>query len=265
MEQVADYEKTVKALDPHRPLLMTVTGDFTNDPILYNWYTHEQANKTYPSYLKHADVVGFDNYPIYGWNRPDKLYWVSQGVRELRGYAGQEKPVYEWIETQPGYFNGPGKPCTGVEIRNEVYQAIIAGATAIGYFTHRFQPTFAEFGVPEENQRDILAINKQLQRLAPVILGPDAAKQPAMLLQAENEKLTGQCLAKQTGDTLVLFALNCDMGRKGGLATFTLDGLQAGTKIEVVDEDRTLSAADGKFTDDFGPLGVHIYRLKTLR
>jgi hypothetical protein len=39
-------------------------------------------------------------------------------------------------------------------------------------------------------------------------------------------------------------------------------GLKAGTQVEVVDENRTIAAADGHFTDRFDPLAVHIYRMK---
>ena len=41
-----------------------------------------------------------------------------------------------------------------------------------------------------------------------------------------------------------------------------MQGLKAGTKIDVVDEGRTLTAEDGQFTDDFGPLAEHVYTVK---
>ena len=45
-----------------------------------------------------------------------------------------------------------------------------------------------------------------------------------------------------------------------GKATVTVPGLKAGTSIEVVDENRSITAQDGNFTDDFAPLAEHIYR-----
>jgi hypothetical protein len=42
-------------------------------------------------------------------------------------------------------------------------------------------------------------------------------------------------------------------------ATFTLDF--APKKIEVLDENRELKAEGQGFSDDFGPLAVHIYKL----
>jgi hypothetical protein len=156
-----------------------------------------------------------------------------------------------------GQFGDKAHPVTGVEIRNEVDQAIVAGATAIGYFTHRFQPTFAEFGVPEENQKAIVAINQQLQRLAPAILAADAKAQPKMSIQGGLA-----CLAKEHDGALYIFALNLDMGRKGGTASVKLDGLPAGARVEVIDERRTLTADAGGFSDELTPLAVHIYKVK---
>jgi hypothetical protein len=59
----------------------------------------------------------------------------------------------------------------------------------------------------------------------------------------------------------VIFAQNIDAHGKAGKGTILLPGLKPDRKIEVVDEDRTLAAEEGKFPDDFGRLAVHIYRV----
>jgi hypothetical protein len=257
-EVMAKY-KSLKAFDPARPMFMTVTDFFIHDPNFYHWWTREQQDKLYPEMVKAADVVGFDHYPIYGWNQPTKIGRVAQGMTELREYAGRDKPVYQWIEVMSGgKFGDHAAPVTGVEIRNEVWQAIIRGATAIGYFTHRFQPTFAEFGPPEENQKAIKEINEQIARLTPVLCAADAKVQPKIEIEGG---LAAQCLAKEAEHGIVIFAQNFDGAGKAGKGTILLEGLKAGTKIEVVDESRALAAEDGKFTDDFGRLAVHIYRV----
>ncbi len=204
-------------------------------------------------------MPGFDVYPIYGWNRPEKLNWVDQGVRELRAYAGVGKPLYVWTETLAGGFGDKANPVTGLEMRNEVYQAIIGGATAIGYFTHRFKPTFSEFGVPEENQAAMLEINQQLARLAPVILNGEPQRKASITIAGD---LDSRIMTREyEGDTYV-FALNLDMDRREGEATVSLEGIEAGASVEVIDEDRTISAGEGQFTDAFAPLAVHIYRIR---
>jgi hypothetical protein len=257
-EVMAKY-KALKAFDPSRPMLMTVTDFFIHDKNFDNWWTREQQDKVYPEILKAADVVGFDVYPIYGWNQPAKIGWVSQGMRDLRAYAGKGKPLYQWIEVLPGgKFKDKAAPVTGVEIRNEVWQAIINGAVAIGYFTHRFEPEFSEFGVSEENQKAILEINRQITGLTAVLAAADAAAQPKIEIEGG---LAAQCLAKDAEGSTVLFAQNYDGSGKSGKGTISVAGLKAGTKVEVVDEGRAITAESGKFSDDFARLAVHIYRL----
>ena len=41
---------------------------------------------------------------------------------------------------------------------------------------------------------------------------------------------------------------------KGSKAVITVEGLKTGTKIEVIDEDRVLTAEENRFTDNFAPL-----------
>lgn len=255
-EVMARYN-LLKELDSSRPMMMTVTCFFINDPRFDHWSTKEQSDALYPDLLKATDILGFDVYPIYGWNQPDKLGWVSQGVRELRAYGGTERPVYAWLECLRGdNFGDKAHPVTGVEIRNEAYQAICSGATAIGYFTHRFKP-FAEFAVPPENQAAMKELNAQLQRLVPAILGPDHEDQP---------KVTGSAasvsLAKGDDDDLILFVVNMDVKGSGPSdLAIKHPAIDSGT-IEVLDEDRKIEAENGEFTDRFEPLAVHIYRVR---
>ena len=80
---------------------------------------------------------------------------------------------------------------------------------------------------------------------------------------------------KPFSNHLFIFALNSDLGEgakdakqfdpihpRSGKAVFTIEGLKAGTKIEVIDENRTIIAEKGSFSDNFEPLAEHIYRVK---
>ena len=85
-----------------------------------------------------------------------------------------------------------------------------------------------------------------------------------------------QCHLKATERKAVLtiFAQSQDIGidekkarqfqpiaPRAGKATFTVAGLKAGTKIEVIDENRSITASAGGFTDEFGPLAEHVHRI----
>ncbi len=66
--------------------------------------------------------------------------------------------------------SGPGplenqKDVTPRHIKAEVWMTICRGATAIGYFTHVWKPSYHQFGVPEENRAALREINAQITRL----------------------------------------------------------------------------------------------------
>ena len=162
-EQVQTVYETAKRFDPSRPMLLTTTPFFLKG--FENFWSREVSDRMYPALIKSADVIGYDHYPLYGWNNPKFIPDVSRGMVELKAYGAAGKPMYQWIETKAGgKFGARAKPVTEVEIRNEVWQAIIHGATAIGYFTHEFTP-FSEFAGPPDNQKAILAQIAQMVKL----------------------------------------------------------------------------------------------------
>jgi len=256
--EVRKEYRSIKTADPSRPVFMTLTGHF--HPFFKKW-SDQQRESLYPEYIKATDVVGYDIYPIYGWNKPEWIHLVHDGTEELRRLAG-ERPLYAWIETsRGGQYTGDlerQKHVTPVHIRAEVWMAICRGATAIGYFTHIWKPAYKQFGVPPENVRAMKQINDQITRLAPVILSEPAEAEVSIKL---NGQLSGDIMAREHEGQLYLFAVNYDSRQLGGQAQIMVKGLEPGIKIEVVDENRTIKAADGAFADEFGPLAVHIYSI----
>jgi hypothetical protein len=136
--------------------------------------------------------------------------------------------------------------------------AIIGGATAIGY---RGFEGFADVKLDAAAETELKRLNAQITRLAPAILaGPAKAKVELSIAGG------AACHAKTTelDGAMHVFAqsLNAGSGEpRRATATVKVAGLKAGTKIEVVDENRTLTAEEGQFMDDFGPLAEHVYRI----
>jgi hypothetical protein len=224
--------------------------------------TRDERKAYYGVLAEGADVFGFDIYPIYGWNKDKDLVWVADGVRDLRELAGPRKPVIAFIETSKGSkWIGADrqKDVKPEHTRAEVWMAILRGATGIAYFTHAWVPEFTEFRPDEAMQKELKRTNEQIARLAPVLLA-DPAKTKAAV--AFTGGLKGDLLAKEVEGRLYLFANNLDMEGRSGTATLIVEGLKKGTRIEVIDEGRQLTADDGKFSDDFGPLSVHLYRIE---
>ncbi|NLF31635.1 MAG: hypothetical protein GX591_12200 [Planctomycetes bacterium] len=269
--EVQEHYRNIKQADPSRPVLVTFTGHFFEK--IRSHYTAEQQATLYRQYIQGADVVGFDIYPIYGHGRPGWLNHPADAVAQLTKMAGP-RPVYAWIETSKGsrWMSYERQPdVLPMHTRFQVWGALINGATAIGYFTHAWAPTFKEFAPTDEMRAELLRINSQMTRLAPAILAAPARTAVTMTM---SDGLPCQFKATTHDGSLYLFAQNRDLGPnsenlgqfdpispRGGTATFTVAGMKAGTTIEVVDENRTLTAADGGFTDAFGPLAEHIYKI----
>jgi hypothetical protein len=269
----AERYRKIREADKTKPIFVTFTGHFTTQ--IRSHYTAEQQAELYPAYIKVTDVVGFDIYPIYGHGRPGWLNRPADAVAELGRLAGPRRPVYAWIEANKGsrwmtYEKQPD--VLPKHTRFQVWGALINGATAYGYFTHAWQPTFKEFAPTPEMQAEMRRVNLQVTRLAPAILAAPARQKIAMDMEGE---LKGQFKATSHDGSLYIFAQNRDLGPnaenlgqfdpispRGGKATFTVEGLKAGTQIEVIDENRTIVAEDGKFIDQFGPLAEHIYRIR---
>jgi hypothetical protein len=175
--------------------------------------------------------------------------------------AGQ-RPVYAWIETsRGGQWTGDlarQKHVTPQHVRAEVWMAVTGGATAIGYFTHVWKPSYKQFGVPEENRKALAEINGQLARLTPAILGKHVEGKAA---PAEAD-VKVDAIFRAHGGARYVFAVNYDERLKGTDVTFTVPGLADGAAVEVIDEGRTLRARAGDFTDRFEALAVHLYRVK---
>ena len=258
-EEVAAHYRRIKVADKSRPVFVTFTSHFMKE--FRGHYDQATKDKIYPNFVKYCDVAGFDTYPIYGWNRPDWLDYPGRGVAQLRTIAGPKKPVYAWIETHKGskWVSYEKQldvlPC---HTRNEVWLAIVRGATAIGYFTHAWRPTTTEFAPTNDMQQELKRLNGQITRLAPVILTEPAKVDVSITIE---NGLKADIMARKFDGSLYLFGVNCDPGQQAGLAEVKIAGLEAGTKIEVVDEARRLTAEQGRFTDQFAPLAVHIYKI----
>jgi len=266
----ADYGR-IKAIDTTRPVLLTFTGFFFEKATRYDEQTRRRL---YPEFIRSSDVVGFDIYPIFGSGYPSRLNWVADATQELVRLAGPRRPVYAWIETNKGSKWITYSKQLEVEpkhTRCETWMAIIRGATAIGYFTHRWRPDYKQFAPGEEMVLELKRLNDQITRLAAAILAPRTKLKVAMTL---NAGLPCHFKATDYEGRLYIFAQNIDLGPdaekkrqleqvvpRSGKATVTVEGLKAGRKIEVIDENRTITAGEGRFSDDFPPLGEHIYRL----
>jgi hypothetical protein len=141
---------------------------------------------------------------------------------------------------------------TPEELRAEVWLAVVGGARGIGYFTHTWSPEHHEFDVSAQLQKEMARTNRMLQALSGGLTGeatPAAADSPAIKVLARR--------AAARGRTYVL-AVNASRGHvRAQLSVPSLTVAEGAA--EVYGERRSIRVAAGRLSDEFAPLGVHVY------
>ncbi|MBI5509739.1 MAG: hypothetical protein HY903_13375 [Deltaproteobacteria bacterium] len=251
----------LRAQDPNHPAFTTLTAGFYSEGSLPAWMGGSRSR--YDDYPKATDVIGFDIYPVYGWCQPSWLYKVGAAQSELIGYA-PTNGTYQWIEaakTSSKWCNLAARlPDDGPypeEIRNEVFQVLANGATAIGYFTHSWEcpgTTYKQFCLSAAQESELARTNAQLTALARPILSPRYTGAVTTSVSGGGRLDT---IARSYDGAIYLIAVSIERAAK--TATFTVGGVPSGTTVTVYDEGRTLTTAGESFTDAFAALAVHIY------
>ena len=137
--------------------------------------------------------------------------------------------------------------------------SIIHGSKGLIYFVHQFAPKFSEASLLENPKllAEVTAINKQVQALAAVINSPTVEGVVAVTSAAEEAPI--QTMAKRHDGAIYIFA--AAMRDVSSSAVVSVEGLEAGTTVEVIGEDRTITADAGSFADNFGGYDVHLYKI----
>lgn len=253
---VEDYQR-MKAADSSRPILLNLGQGVAWD----GWYGRGKRNhhpEDYPAYLKGCDIASFDIYPV-NHDRPEvngNLWFVANGVERLVRWGRGEKPVWNCIECT-AITNPQHKP-TPRQVRAEVWMSLIHGSRGLIYFVHQFKPTsdIAALLHDPEMLAAVTQINHQIAQLAPVLNQP--TRRGAATVESINPEVPVATMAKPYGGATYLFAVGMRDGATD--ATFTLAGRIGDDSVEVLGENRSLTARKGSFTDHFDPWAVHLYK-----
>lgn len=259
---LSEYNDTVKA-DPTRPVMLNLgmavawdgwigRGARTNHP------------EDYPEYIKGGDIISFDIYPVAA-DRPeiaDKLWLVPYGVDRLLKWTEEKKIVWNCLECT--HISTPDKKATPQQVKCEAWMALIHGSQGLIYFVHEFAPKFKEAALLQDPEMlaGVTTLNKQIASLAPALNSPTVDHGTLKGPDGKDADSTPQVdfvVKKSQGSTYVFAAAMRNMGMD---ASFSLPLLKAGTTVTVIDENRTITAKDGSFTDTFAPWDVHLYQIK---
>ncbi|HSI33041.1 MAG TPA: beta-galactosidase [Tepidisphaeraceae bacterium] len=216
----------------------------------------------YDEYVKSADWISSDIYPVTGYNRPDWLWKVGASVDALREWSGG-KPQFACIETSAQELAWTAPQTRGVtpdEFRAEVWNAVIHGARGITYFPQRLgrnpSKQFKYDATPANVALEMATQNARLTELAAALVSPMNPSTHA----ARSDKPMDVGWRVHDGKLYVL-ALNFSDGPVKAVK-ITLAGTTA-TGAQVLGEKRDVRIDGGAITDDFGPYAVHVYRVGT--
>ena len=217
------------------PRFLTLTNHFYSgaDPL-------PQGRGMYPALISQADITSFDLYPMQNWCKYDgRFHDVFDSQRELVTLSGT-RPTFQWIEARVmDCRNDPSLTPTPQTVRAETWLSIAGGAHAIGYFPYDWAP---DIGAEIRQER------AEIRTLAPALVEPNIDA------SANDDRM--RVGARLHNGAIYVIAVNAT--RQSITSTITVPALR-GRTLTSLDGLRTVTAANGAFTDSFGPLEVHIY------
>ncbi len=253
---VEDYQQ-LRQRDRSRPILLNLGQGVAYDNYIGRGVRRNHP-EDYPEYLKGCDIASFDIYPVVHRNREvaGKLEFVAQGVDRLRRWSRAEQIVWNCIECSR-ISNTQVKP-TGSQIRSEVWMSLIHGSRGLIYFVHQFEPSFKEASLLDDAELlpAVTAINRQIRELAPVLNSPTVDRVAKITGLAASVPVAAMC--KQYEQATYLFV--AAMSNRPTTATIEFVEADRCSELEVLGEERVLTADQGRFTDAFEPYAVHLYR-----
>jgi hypothetical protein len=254
---IEDYQK-IRAADPSRPVMLNLGQGVAWD----GWYgrgARTNHPEDYPEYLPGCDIASFDIYPVAHSNPQvsGNLWYVGRGVERLVKWAAGQKVVWNCIECTRIQTKSKATPS---QVRTEVWMSLIHGSMGLIYFVHEWQPKFDEAALLHDPEmlRAVTAINRQIAELAPVLNSSTVSD--AVQVASSDAQITVAAMLKRHEGASYLFAVAMRSGDT--TATFKLKGLAGDKAVEVLGEDRGLSARGGAFRDTFTAWAVHCYRIK---
>jgi hypothetical protein len=255
---LSDYEK-IRAADPSRPVFLNLGQGVAWDQYIGRGVRRNHP-EDYPEYIQGCDIVSFDIYPAVHEN-PEvtgKLWYVARGVERLVNWSGGKKVVWNCLECTR--IENPDKKPTPQQVRTEAWMALIHGSSGLIYFVHQFKPTFREAALLDDPEMlaAVTALNRQITGLAPVLNSATVSGEATV--KSQNQDVPVAFMLKRHRGSTYLFAVAMRDGTTR--ASFKLKTLNGEKTVNVLNENRTIVAKDGTFTDDFAPRDVHLYHIE---
>jgi hypothetical protein len=232
-QRAQEIYETVRDADPYHPCIML------NDTIagIYR-------------YARGGDVLMPDPYPCFlkGGLAAAPIEKTGQFMLAIKDATGGRKP--SWVTPQGFNYGDYGRAGnrgpTLIELRNQNYQAVVYGAKGFLWYTYSQYRNYPDLylGMP--------FLAREMADLKDAVLADEV---PGAVTVKAAKPGHMHVRLRQVGHELTLVAVNT--ATEPQEATFTVRDAPA--KLFVVSEGRTVSLAQGSFTDHFGVYAAHIY------
>lgn len=258
----------LQSLDPHHPVYLNHAPRNTVD--------------TLKKYNTAADIICVDIYPILPQIKMRPMYaitpegrhgdlpnqtpsCVGEFVDKMRRVAGIGKPVFvvlqafawEALRDQDPDPNAIRYPSYH-ESRFMAYNSIIHGANGLHYWGISYVPVKHPF------LADLSKVLQEIRERIPMILGEDLAYQPVLRYHERGSTIVSgiELLCKQTDDGIYIIAANTGIDPAAADFLALPPELSGADRLEVLEENRSVTIENGSFFDEFDGLDVHVYYFK---
>jgi hypothetical protein len=245
-------EAASRAADPSRPTYIQTTVTFIDGGHNYLYSLPQKQ-----AICAGADIFSFDVYPLV--LRGGHVWDMYDQIQEARKDCQDNRPVMAFTELD--HMDGGSVYPRPAQTSAEVWNAIIAGARGVQYFDQYKVITDASYTGAGRYPAGamysaIRTTNAQVAALAPVINAPFA---DGYVTAKGSGNGTVSVMAKYDAGHFYVFAIPHASGSQ--TVTFTLAGAPDAA-VSVLNENRTVNAAKGVFTDTFADEDtVHVYEI----
>jgi len=203
-------------------------------------------------YAGGADILMPDPYPNFlrGGGTARGMDYTSRFMDMAAQVARGRKALWITPEAQnlsderkgEGHFREP----TFAELRNQLFQAVAAGAKGFLWYSGGYFPAYPDVGLGGQY------LSREVQALQGAILAPPSPRDFTVEPVSEHWRLS----RREVGGHMYLLAVSTS--EEVQEAAFTVPGLKA-SRLWVVGEGREVEVRAGRFADRFEPCATHLY------
>jgi hypothetical protein len=203
-------------------------------------------NRFYTSFGRLCDVLAVDTYPV----TKGVIDEVGANIKKAYHDLDAELPVWHCGQM----FNWPEqRRPTPQEHRFMSYHALMNGAKGMLWYTYKGYGQYLPKDDPKLWNAQLRFL-KELEELSPVFLAPGLGEE----VKTNNKKV--QAVIKRSPAGTYLFVAN--ISKTESFNPEVIVGKEFSGQVNVFGENRKVKVQNGKITDGFKPLDVHVYKLK---